>query len=474
MFKHRRANGSCTVVAAAMALGWASLDGAAAQKGIEPQITPEATERFADDLSLSEAQRTLLHGLVEAYQKWHGAAVAESAQEFVIVQRQYFLRVNPELDESYDISHLPSEEQRAIIRSRSMFQRTGLPGRLVPEQIRELSVLSLEHWGEFRTRDLEQRESMLQELQVALAPEQLERWPTAMRRLDINLADQTRRFRVMLDDPQDHPDLLGLLIEATEDDAELHPLADAVRFPDRVLAVEPSDEDRARVAALVLAFENSYQAALRGYRRLCDDLESEHMRLFSDGDFESAARLERRMQNGQRRVWEVRLGLVRDMAGLVHELLGEPASRAWQQRCWARFCPELYQPESTDVLFKKAMAIESLSPEVVAAAEAIYDEHCAAREVDRIRVAKLEIEERWSTLMSDRAADPLDDTEDDRSLRARLTEAHEARREDAAQVNRSLRSLLPAERQAEFDAWYDAWRKEQQGDPNREPDVIRP
>lgn len=438
------------------------------RQGNTPPLSDAAMARFADDLTLSEAQRVVLLDLVAKYQaKFHEARSTynEDRNEWT---HQHYINAKPELDESFDISHLPFKEQQKIKSERRSFEGGGIPaGILNQQQLEEMNDHTIQLGVAFRKLDQQWRDETLAELRNLLAPEQHELWPMAMRRLDINIEDQNPTGRHSPDDPRRRVDMLAMLVSATEEDGgELHAFTDALLTPDRVLAFEKNNQDLIDLAGRVLAFEMSYRDALMMYERQVWESLHKMVTLSNRGDQESAASLERKELNARRRVWNVRLRFVEDIANISRELLGEEASRVWQRRCREQFCPVLFKEESTDMLFENILTLEDLDADLLVAMREIYERHVAWREEFKPRVMRLEIEERYEKV--------LNDPKDERGASERLEEAHQTRIDRAKQVNQQLRALLPPEHRAAFDAWWEAWQAEHSKYPYPHTIGVRP
>jgi hypothetical protein len=450
-----------------LALAWASAP-AGGQSEPDYKLSDAATDRLADDLALSEAQRTMLLERVAAYQAMCRDELEKHNAKRRDWTRQFFISIMPELDESVDISHLSYEEQIPIEQGRQSLKRGGIPGGFMNgEQVEELNAKTRQLSTELQEIEQGVREEVLNGLREVLAPEQVERWPVAMRRLDINIDDQDPRNRYSADDPRRRVDMLAMIAAAAaEEEGELHDFAGALLAPDRVLEHERNDQDRIDIAELVLGFEVSYRDALESFRREKHEHLYEQVSLVNRGDKESAARLERKMVDAERRIWSVRQRFAEDMAHAAREKIGDEASRAWQRRCEVQFCPVLYLEESTDMLYKRIAAMEGLDPAIREMIEEVYRQHDAWREEFKPRVVKLEIEERCAKLW----ADPRDE----RGATERLENAHRERLDRARQVNERMRALLPAEHQSSFDEWLKAWRDDTGRVPYPFPVYVRP
>ena len=419
-----------------------------------PPLSDAATAQFSDDLTLSEAQRQILLDLVKEYQ----AAYEEASTQYSEGRRkwtiEHYINAKPELDESFDISHLPIEEQEEIKFARRVLKSKGTPGGILStEQLHALNENVNQRGIASQKIKQELQDETLAKLRNLLAPQQLELWPMAMRRLEINIEDQNPKGRHSPDDPRDRVDMLAMIMQATEEDGgELHEFSDAMRTPDRILTFEKNNQDMIGLAETMLAFETSYHSALTTNRRQLRNSTYEFVMLMNSGESERAARFERKRLDIRQRIWNTRLRFVEDIAAQALQILGEEASLAWQHRFSMQFCPVLYQAESTDMLYQKIIALDGIEQESLTAMQEVYDQHCLWREQFKPRVMKLEIDERCAKLWSN--------PKDERGLSKRLQEAHQTRIDRAEQANRRLRALLPPEHQAAFDEWWNAWREE--------------
>lgn len=423
-------------------------------QGGTPPLSDAAIARFADDLTLSEAQRRILLDLVEEYQ----AAYQEAGTQYYEGRRkwaiEHYLRSKPELDESFDISHLSEQEQGEIISARIALQNNSTPSvKLSTEQLHELNENVYQRGIAYRKITQELQDETLAKLRNLLAPEQLERWPLAMRRLKINIEDQNPNAVHSVNDPRDRVDMLAMIIAATEEETgELHEVADAMRTPDRVIIFEKNNKAMIALAGTVIAFETSYRRTLTTYRKHAQNSTVDFVMFMNNGENERAARIERKKLDIKRRVWNTRIRFVEDIAAQVQQILGEEASLAWQQRCNKQFCPVLFQEESTDMLYQKIIALDGIEQEPLTAMQDVYEQHCLWRKQFKPRVVKLEIDELCAKMWSD--------PKDERGLTEQLRVAHQRRLDRAEQANRRLRALLPPEHQAAFDEWWNAWREE--------------
>lgn len=424
------------------------------KQGDTPPLSDAAIAQFADDLTLSEAQRMILLDMVKEYQASYQEANTQYYEDRRKWTVEHYIKANPLLDESADISHLSREEQYKIISVRKSLKGNAIPGGILnTEQLHQMNENAYQQGLTYQkiTRDLQ--DDTLARLRNLLAEEQLELWPLAMRRLEINIEDQNPKLRYSPDDPISKVDLLAMIMEATEEETgELFEFADAMRTPDRVLTFEKNNKEMIALAESVLAFETSYRNALKAYRTYAQNSTAEWVMLMNDGENKRAARIERKKMDIRRRVWNTRVRFVEDIAAHTLRFLGEEASLAWKLRCNMQFCPTLYLEESTDMLYEKIIAIEGIEQERLKAIQEVYEQHCVWRDQFKPRVVKLEIDERCAKLWSN--------PRDERGLTKRLQEAHQTRIDRAAQANRRLRALLPLEYQDAFDEWWNAWRKE--------------
>lgn len=439
-----------------------------ARQGDTPPMTDAAMERFADDLSLSEAQEQFLHDLVENYRATYHEETEKYSEDRKVWTRQHYLNAMPELDPSYDISDRPRHELGEILRARRFFgMGFNPPNVLSRPQLEELNNHVHQMSVDFDLLEVKWRDEKLAALREVLAPGQSERWPVAIRRLDINIIDQKTGGKGVPNDPRRRVDMLAMLMAATEaDGGELHDYEDALRYPDQVLALETTNQGMIDLAQRVLAFELSYRRALQAYTQERDEHNIKFITHFNYGEMEIAAKHEQTILDARRRIWNVRLRFAEDIAALAGELLGEEAARAWLRRCHDRFCPTLYLQESTDMLFEKILALEDLDEEQLKAMREIYERHDAWREEFRPRVVRLEIEEICTALQSN--------PEDERGAMKRLLEAHQTRIDRAKQVNQQLRALLSPELQATFDEWFKAWREQHDRIEYAPPINVRP
>lgn len=423
-------------------------------RGSEPYLTEAAISRFANDLALSDFQRVRLEGSVEAYRSEY----RQLWDEYATARRQYLyewcLSIRPELDESFDLSHLPRWEQHPIISDRGVLKEGGIPDMTdaVTVELRdELNTHTKQLTSAHLKSEQELRNSVLDEVRRMLAPGQMERWSTAIRRLDINIEDQNPTGAYSIDDPRDRVDMLAMLVAATaEDDGELHAFTDALLTPEWVLSFEKNNQDMFDVANRVLAFELSYHKALIAYRKLSRKVRPEIAQRTNQGDKEGAAKLEQKRLDALRRIWNVRLRFAEDMANITRNVLGEDACRVWQRRYRRQFCPVLYLEESTDVLFDMILVLKSIDEDQLKAMKDIYERHCFWRDEFKLRVVRLEIEERCVKLRSD--------PKDKRGATEQLEKAHKTRMARAKKIYQQLRALLPPEHQTAFTATWEAWR----------------
>ena len=308
------------------------------------------------------------------------------------------------------------------------------------------------------------------EVRAMLGPEQINRWPMAMRRLEINFEDQCRRSgytgdNITADDPRRCVDMVGTIaMAAAEEGGELHALADALLTPDRVLEFERHDWHLIDLAEIVLAFETSYRSALETHRDEVREHLLEYTTRLNRGDRVAASRLERRKIDAVRRLWDLRLRFVDDVAHVAREAVSEESARAWLRRCDQRFCPVLYLGESTDMLYERILSLEDLETAVLEAIQDLYSRHCAWRDEVKARIVRLEIEERCSQLWS---------TYDDKGgTFARLEKAHQQRVDRARQVNQAMLSLLPPQHGPALRAAWDEWRRKWDINPNLNPTTV--
>lgn len=444
-------NGICRLIVVAASLIISGSEAFARQRYGGPYLTDVAVVGIESDLALSEAQRSWWNEFLDEYRKAIATYEKESRATLKDWKREFWLTLVPELDESVDISHLPVGEQIKITMMRKKWEKGVTPsGVMTPTDAERRNAKQIEFGTSLYIHERENREQVLTRLRGILAETQLERWPVAMRRLEINIEDQNPEGLKTLDDPRWKVDLLRMLREATEEDAELHEIADAVRVPDIVLMNEHVDESMADLARIVLTFEDAYARALDDFswKKLSNLYESSP--LYNRGEMEAVRKLEAEQLELERRVWKIRVRFVENVGQYTSELLGVDAQRQWNRRWSEQFCPVLFFEESTDILYTNILALDGLEPERLDALKAVYEPHDTWRKEFKLRMVKLEIEESYTTNRYDEGWE--------RDVR-RLKDTYETRHQRAAQVNQRLRALLPPEHQTAFDEWLAEYRK---------------
>lgn len=393
-----------------------------------------AAEQVAADLALSEPQRALWLRMVREYHEHFAEADAARRDEDEKWFTAFWLERFPELDDSVDISGLPDDEQAEISEMRADWKR-GQPPYMKQsfDDVMSRAERKYESEGAMHHLERELRRGMLERLRAMLADEQLERWPVAVRRLTINLEDEQGEDRYAGSDPVWHVDLLGMLREATEEDGELHEIAEPIRHPDIVLLDAKAGEAIVKLAERILAFEQEYAGTLHDYAWKAFQFGHEIIRLRQQREIEAVEQVTMKQRDVDRRVWDVRLRFVEDLGAIAGEFLGDAVREAWEQRWRQRFCPTLYLEESTDAAIEYVRAIDALDDDVLAAAELIYAEHNAWRQRFKARMVRRLIDYRVQTEARKKATG------------RDLAEAYETRWERAKQVNQSLGRLLPPE-----------------------------
>ncbi len=440
---------------------------APAQTAPVPPLSDATMERCADDLTLSDAQRDVLVGLVAEYQQHYLEdfyAASEARRTWI---QDFWLSVMPELDESVDISELPLEQQDEIIRNRESLRRGFHPvPEITPGQMKKINDHSFEVGNKLLDGEQQHRDHLLASLFDMLAPDQAERWPMAIRRLDINMADQNPSNKHSPDDPRGRVDMLALMLRASEEQAELHPIADALRTPDRVIALELGDATMLDLARTVLAFESGYRNALKEYKRQRDEVSHDYITLFNNGQREEAAKLRKRELRALRSAWDMRIRLVDEIAEYARTIIDEDAAEAWQRRAREQFCPVLYLDDSTDMLHERIMVLDDLESSCRASVEELYRQHCVWRDEFLPRVVQLEIDDRCQFIFGT--------PEIEGDTRRRLLDAHEERMNRAERIMLQFRALLPTLHRDALDEWWKAWQEDIEHD-QRAPTVnVRP
>ena len=416
-----------------------------------PYLTDIAVARIESDLTLSEAQRSWWNEFLDEYRQAIATYEKESHAKLKDWKREFWLTLVPELDESVDISQLPQDERISIVIMREQWKNgVILTGVMTPADTKRRNAKHIEVSTSIYIHEQENREQVLMRLRGILSETQLELWPMAMRRLEINLEDQNPDGLRTLDDPRWKVDLLRMLREATEEDAELHEIADAVRVPDIVLMNEHAGEAMAGLARIVLAFEEAYPRALDDFSWKSFRLFTEQIQLSNRGEREAASKLHAEKLELERRVWKIRVRFVENVGQYTSELLGVDAQRQWNRRWSEQFCPVLFFEESTDILYTNILALDGLEQGPLDAMKALYEQHDTWRKEFKLRMVKLEIEESYTTNRYDEGWE--------RDVR-RLKDAYETRHQRAAQVNQRLRALLLPEHKTAFDEWLAAYRK---------------
>ncbi len=405
-------------------------------------MSERAAERLADDLALSEPQRALWADMLKAYHDRFAEADAERRDADEKWNVQFWLELVPELDDAVDISDRSDQEQAGIVELR----RRWKDGEAPYEKLKAGdSMRRGEHMMESEEAmfQLERglREDMLEYVRESLADVQIEKWPVAMRRLTVNLEDGAPDARTSNSDPAWEVDLLSMLRQATETDAELNRLVEPIRFPDIVLMNEHADEGKRKLAERILGFEQEYAIALKDCTFKSFQYAHESVRRRVEGAMEVADKSWDKIADLKRRVWNVRLRFVDDLGALAGDLLGDAEREAWERRWRERFCPTLYLDESTDVVYEFTSQIDELDEDVRAALAGIHSTHVAWREPFKARMGRMAIDYSLLSAKEQRGSQRADI----------LAEAYETRLERARQVNRSLRALVPPQHRERFD-----------------------
>lgn len=405
-------------------------------------MTDRAAEQVADDLTLSQTQRSLWMDMLREYHDRFKVADANQRDADQKWNMQFWLELVPELDDVLDISDLSDEAQVVIADLRRQWKNGQPPyERLTTEDSMRRGGRMWESEEAMFHLERSLRKDMLDGLHVMLADVQLEQWPVAMRRLTVNLEDQPQGGNSSLIYPTWEVELLRMLRQATEEDAELHAFAEAIRFPDIVLMDESARKADVELAERILGFEQEYPIALKEFSWKSFQNGHERLRLNGQGEFEAAAKLTGKTLQLKRRVWDVRLRFVEDLGAIVGQRLEDAAREDWARRWRERFCPTLYLEESTDIAYDYIGRIDDLDEDVRAAIEQIHSEHRVWREMFKARMVRLTIE--YSLLAGSERRD--------NKVAHDLPEAYETRRKRAQQINQSMRGLLLPRHWERFD-----------------------
>lgn len=427
----------------------AASSGSRAQPGMTESLpytvrimTDRAAEQVADDLTLSQTQRSLWMDMIQEYHDHFAEADDRRREEDQEWNVQFWLELVPELDESENISDLSDQEQAEITELRRQWKGGQPPymrQRRGDSMRRGSRMWESEEAMFLLERSL--RMDMLNGLQVMLADVQLEQWPVAMRRLTVNLEDQPQVGNSSLIYPAWEVEMLLMLRQATEEDAELHAFAEAIRFPDIVLMDESTGKADVELAQRILGFEQEYPIALKEFSWKSFRNGHESLHLNRQGEYEAAAKLTGKTLQLKRRIWNVRLRFVEDLGALAGQWLGDTAREDWKRRWRERFCPTLYLEESTDIVHDYIGRINDLDEDVRAVIEQIHSEHRVWRERFKARMVRLTIE--YSLLAGSERRDS--------KVAHDLPEAYETRLKRAQQINQSMRGLLPPRYWERFD-----------------------
>jgi hypothetical protein len=399
--------------------------------------------RLVADLQLSEAQAAEAGRLHDTYSTGLDTIANDLETQTTQKIRALWFQVVPELDLSVDISNLPDERKAKVKVWRDRLAKEGDPILDELEYIHEVNKISLHNMNLLNTNEARARATLLEPVEAILSDQQRQRLPRALMRMELNMHGFSPVGNIssplFKQDPVWHLDVVGLLEEASADDAELSPWSDVIRNLDPV----PPDSPLEEVQRTIEEYEQALCAQLRLNEEMYERWLEAFLESYREEKFSVTGSLWRQRKNQYRSVFQMRQFFADRIAALANETIDPARGAVWLDRFQRATCPSIFKEDSVDVIVRWLMETGFEDPAISQAVTAIYDQYRNSRDALRQTAFRAEIAEYCAV--------KLFWTDKKTPEKEYLKEAHRQRLELAESARNQLRAILPPDRHAEFD-----------------------
>lgn len=420
-------------------------------------ISAKVVQRAAEDLGLEEesAGYLVFHALWETYRTRLESKRSKLDEEAHLLMRTLTLEIAPELDESYDITELPEQEQTRIRSMRELFARGITPivddarfagpwNKASKRLAREIIAHEIACRNEF----------MAACAQFVTAGQAAEIVARAQRRLDINM-HVLIRLGVTLDsqrvtDPVWKLDVLGLLAAAAQADGELETWSKIILVPESAVG-EREEGLIGNLAALIDTFEREYSELIATFETQFPEWQLSYMRAFNEGHYGAARALLNRDERGRQAIIARRRRFGTELGKIVGEI--NPGLEArWLHRYRIAECPALFSEDSVDVVVRRLRELNDLSEDEKGVVDALYTRYLTERIPLLDRAYNLEVQEYCARQLPLKSEPPSRES-------AALGRAHQKRVELADRTVGRLRGSVDQSRNEIIDEIVAAYKK---------------
>lgn len=362
------------------------------------RVSSKGAERLAADLGIQgeSVSRTVFESLWQEYnESLETRANAWEDETKQLRLSLIFEIAGPELDEAFDISDLPAEEQDRIENMRAMFKRDRNPFLNDRRFVEPWAAHSKRLGRIVNAYEAARRDEFVTACHDLVTGEDREAIAArSRRRLAINihalLPFKTTLSRAGEMDPVWRVDMLKLLEDATDSGAELEWARTIVIDPQAAIAEH--EGALAKFAKLLSAFEVEFATLVESYEKGLPEWGTTYGRLMWD-DREGAARILMKRDNGSRNeILLRRRQFAEDVGALLGEMNAEWASN-WINRYRLLDCPRLFSDDSVDLVVRALLTLTDLPEDERDAVEAVYDLYTSEREPLRASAYDLELRE---------------------------------------------------------------------------------
>jgi hypothetical protein len=402
-------------------------------------VTPEALERLANDLSLSDDQRAAVRHAHAEYLKtlddFRHKCEKHTRAQIAALQNKHM----PELDPSVDLNHLDAARRMLVMTAREKQARGEDPLQADQKYVAEVNLVSAKNIENLNTYELSTRDEFLEKVLPILADVQMQCTPRSLYRLEINAYAFAPVNKSVSNDPILRIDLMRILKDATATEAELAPWKDIVeapfaqgKSPGEVAVRLAIERYEAAAAANIQQIERSYGRAMRRFY--------EALQVNDTGQAANARRL---CCAQMREAFALRESFAVEIADLAGDLIGEEAAKEWMYRIREETCPNLYARDSVDMMVDWVLDQNTRHDEHSRSAiNDVYNSYVIWRDAMREKLHALEIEEFVSLRL----------TWDRQTFRPGLAleQLNQERRSMAKKARAELRSQLDPELQERF------------------------
>lgn len=324
---------------------------------------------------------------------------------------------------------------------------------LARERAGDAMVAAGETTLHYRVRIKQRLDALLVELQTGLSEPQLEAYPAAIRawRRSVMLNPQASDSGHNL---AYHVDLFEVIETACQEEPGLQPLLDRQAEP-------PSDptfaEARLQCLELLDVFEIEFDTLIQRRFWRTRELFLESAQAWVEGDEEIAQRTRRKHRRDWMRVYRANTNAAETLALIIQESSGADLAEVWRERYYTAYCPAMYRPKSTDLLYEWLLKEVNLAAEQQAAFEAIYGQYLDTRR--QLRAATRSLLLRLTEELNLGSPAMIAAYEYDGKLPPKKAQLDQQRRALSEETNLQFRNILSGDQEAAFDQALEQIRK---------------